>query len=74
MSGRVPFQPTPIKLPNAHDAGALKSTSRLPQDVAESPNLARTTAQAPWSNAQGPPGGYFSGQLRKHRGRHPVTA
>ena len=44
---------------------------RLPQDVAESPSLARTTAQAPWLRGSG---GGFTSQLRRHRERLPVTA
>ena len=44
VSGRVPFQPTPIKLPNAHDPGIPQMHRRPPGAVAESPSLAHTTA------------------------------
>jgi len=42
-----------------------------PEAAAESPSLARTTAQAPRFRG---PGGGLSSRLRKHRERLPVTA
>jgi hypothetical protein len=55
----------------ASKIGATQKHRRLPQDVAESPSLARTTAQAPRLRG---PGGSFSSRLRQHRERRAVTA
>jgi len=52
-------------------ARAFSEHRRLPQDVAESPSLARTTAQAPWFRGSG---GGFTSRWRKHRERLPVIA
>ena len=56
---------TPGSSSEAYKIGSTQNRRCLPQDVAESPNLARATAQAPRLKGTG---GGFSSQLRKHRG------